>query len=138
MSERQSVELFEGQRALFGLFTNLISDAKPKEEYLVFSMDEENKSDAANLFFKNLAVRRKEKKLSVKLLQNVRYYKKETHTKLQLRYTKATLPQGVTIFRNTVVILSWNESPIAIRIESEPIACQFREFFLEQWKKGKK
>ena len=137
LSTKQSVEMFEGQKALFSLFTNLIKDAKPKEKYLIFSINEENKNDAVNLFFKNLAVRRKEKKLDVRLLKNIKHYKKEKHTKLKLKYTEFNLPQGITIFRNTVVILSWVESPIAIKIESETISNQLREFFLGQWKIAK-
>ena len=137
LSTKQSVEMFEGQKALFSLFTNLIKDAKAKEQYLIFSINEENKNDAANHYFKNLAVRRKEKKLDVRLLKNVKHYKKEKHTKLKLKYTEFNLPQGITIFRNTVVILSWVESPIAIKIESETISNQLREFFLGQWKIAK-
>jgi sugar-specific transcriptional regulator TrmB len=133
LSKKQSVEMYEGQKAVFSLFTELIKQAKPKELYLVFSINEENKNDAANLFFKNLAVRRKDKKLDVRLLKNIKYYKKEKHTKLKLRYTKFNLPQGITIFRNTVVILSWIETPIAIKIESEIISKQMKDFFLDLW-----
>ena len=125
--------MFEGQKAIFSLFTNLIKDTKSKEEYLIFSINEDNKNKAANLFFKNLAIRRKEKKLNTKLLKNIKYYKKEKHTKLKLRYTKFNLPQGITIFRNITIILSWVESPIAIKIESEIISSQLRGFFNQQW-----
>lgn len=137
LSKRQNVEIFEGQKAIFSLFTDLIHDAKPKELYLIFSINEENKNEQANLFFRNLTIRRKEKKLDVKLLKNIKYYKKEKHTKLKLKYTKFNLPQGITIFRNNVIILSWVESPIAINIESEIFADQLREFFLELWKIAK-
>jgi len=137
LSKKQSVEIFEGQKAIFTLFTDLIEDAKPNELYLVFSINEENKSDQANLFFRNLTLRRKAKKLDVRLLKNIRYYKKERHTKLKLKYTKFNLPQGITIFRNYIIILSWIESPIAIKIESEVFANQLRDFFLELWKAAK-
>ncbi len=136
-SKRQSVEMFEGQKALFSLFTDLIKDAKAREQYLIFSINEENKNEAANIFFKNLSVRRKEKKLDVRLLKNMKYYKKEKHTKLKLKNTEFNLPQGITVFRNTVIILSWIESPIALKIESETISNQFREFFLDLWKIAK-
>ena len=137
-STKQSVEMFEGQKAIFSLFTGLIKDAKPKEQYLVFSINEENKNDAAELFFKNLAARRQDKRMDVRLLKNMKYYKKENHTKVKLRYTEFNLPQGITIFRNIVVILSWAESPIAIKIESEAISEQLREFFLGLWSLAKK
>jgi len=133
LSRKQSVEMYEGQKAVFSLFTDLIKDAKAKELYLVFSINEENKNDATNLFFKNLAIRRKDKKLDVRLLKNIKYYKKEKHTKLKLRYTRFNLPQGITIFRKIVVILSWVETPIAIKIESETISSQMKDFFLDLW-----
>ena len=129
--------MYEGQKAIFSLFTNMISDAKPKEQYLVFSINEENKTDQANLFFKNLAIRRKEKKLDARLLKNIKFYVKEKHTKVKLRYTKFNLPQGITLFRNNVILLSWVESPVAIRIESEVFAQQLKKFFLDLWKIAK-
>jgi sugar-specific transcriptional regulator TrmB len=137
LSKRQSVEIFEGQKALFSLFTDLIHDAKPKELYLVFSIGEENKNKATNLFFKNLAVRRKERSLDVRLFKNLKHYQKEKHTKVKIRYTKFHLPQGITIFRDAVVLLSWVETPIAIKIQSEIIANQMRDFFLDLWKNSK-
>jgi len=135
--KKQSVEIFEGQKALFSLFVDLIEDAKPNELYLVFSINEENKNEQANLFFRNITLRRKAKKLDTRLLRNIKYFKKEKHTKLKLRYTKFNLPQGITIFRNYVIILSWVDSPIAIKIESEIFADQLRDFFLELWKVAK-
>ncbi|HII15528.1 MAG TPA: hypothetical protein HA362_04415 [Nanoarchaeota archaeon] len=134
---KQSVELYEGQKAIFTLFTSLISDAKPKESYLVFSINEENKTEQANLFFRNLAARRKEKRLDVRLLKNIKYYSKEKHTKLKLRYTSFNLPQGITIFRDYVVLLSWVESPAAVKLESRAFAGQLREFFMDLWKRAK-
>ncbi|MBI4450671.1 hypothetical protein HY642_01735 [Candidatus Woesearchaeota archaeon] len=134
---RQSVELFEGQKALFTLLTGLIEDAKPREQYLVFSIGEESKTEDAKLFFKNIAVRRKEKKLDVFVLKNNREYVKEEHTKVKLRYTRFDLPQGITVFRDTVVLVSWMHSPTAIRIESDAFASQLRTFFMQLWKEAK-
>ena len=119
------------------MFTNLIEDARPGEEYIVFSIDEEGKDEAANLFFKNLAVRRKDRRLDVKVLKNMRFYKKEHHTKLKLRYSNLNLPQGMTIFRNTLVILTWANPPLAIKVESETISTQLRDFFNDQWRNAK-
>jgi sugar-specific transcriptional regulator TrmB len=133
LSETQSVEIFEGQKAIFTLFSNAIDDAKPNEPYLIFSINEENKDDATNLFFKNLTIRRKEKKLDVQVLRNERFYLKEKHTKVKLRYTKFNLPQGITIFRDTVILLSWFDSPTAIKIQSKTMAVQLRIFFKELW-----
>jgi sugar-specific transcriptional regulator TrmB len=136
-SKKQSVELYEGQKAIFTLFSNLVSDAKPGEMYLVFSINEENKTEQANLFFKNLSVRRKAKQLDVRLLKHIGYYIKEKHTKLKLKYTKLNLPQGITVFRDYVILLSWQTNPIAIKIQSEAFAHQQRQFFFDLWKHAK-
>jgi len=136
-SHQQSVEMYEGQKAIFSLFTELIQSAKEKELYLVFSINEENKNEAANLFFKNLAVRRKEKKLDVRLLKNIKYYQKDKHTKVKIKYTSFNLPQGITLFRDKAIILSWSESPVAIKIESQVISQQWKNFFLDLWKKAR-
>ncbi len=137
LSIRQSVELYEGQKAVFSLFTNLIQDAKPKEQYLIFSINEENKNKYTNLFFKNISIRRKEKKLDVRLLKNKKYYNRIIHKNLKIKYTQFNLPQGITIFRNNIILLSWKNNPIAINIESEDFAQQLRQFFLELWKEAK-
>jgi len=138
LAKKQSVEIFEGQKAISSLFTDLIQGTKPNEPYLVFSINEENKSDQTNLFFRNLTIRRKEKKLDVRILRNMKYYVKEKHTKVKLRYTNFNLPQGITIFREYVILLSWIDSPIAIKIESEAFANQLKDFFLDLWKVAKK
>ncbi len=139
-SSKQSVEMFNGQNALFSLFTGLISESKKDEEYLIFSIDEENKNDQLNLFFRNLTIRRKEKNLNVKILKNIRFYKKEKHTKVQLRYTKFNLPQGITLFRDVVVLVTVDtqtNSVMAIKITSSVFANQLKVFFNELWLEAK-
>lgn len=137
LSKKQNVEIFEGQKAIFSLLTNLIENAKSGEPYLVFSINEENKNEQANLFFRSITLRRKEKGLDVRVLKNIKYYKKEKHTKLKIKYTDFILPQGITIFRNCVILLSWVEYPVAIKIESDIFADQLRAFFLDLWKIAK-
>ena len=137
LSKKQSVEMFEGQKAIFGLFRDFLEESKPKELYIAFAIDEENKDEKVNLLFRNLNLRKKEKKLDVRVLKNMKYYVKEKHTKIKLRFTNFNLPQGITVVRDTVILLSWNESPVAIKIESRIFAKEMREFFLELWKIAK-
>lgn len=135
--DRRHVEIYEGQKAIFGLFTDLIADARRGEVYLVFSINDENKNHSAELFLKNLAVRRKDKGLDTRLLRNIRFRKHEPHTKLKMRFSSLDLPQGITVFRDTVVFLTWEGEPSAIRITSKPFSDQWRAFFLQVWKTSK-
>jgi sugar-specific transcriptional regulator TrmB len=137
-SKKQSVELFEGEKAILRLFTNRIADAKPKELYVEFAMSENNKTEQINRHFRTLTLKKKEKGLDVRILKNIKDYKREKHTKVKLRYTQFNLPQGISIFRDSVIITSWGETPTAIKIESELYAKQYKEFFLELWVGAKK
>jgi len=49
-SKKQSVEMFEGQKAVFSLFVNLIRDAKPKEKYLIFSINDTPRTEVRGIF----------------------------------------------------------------------------------------
>lgn len=139
LAEKQSVELYEGQKAVFTMFANLIRDGRRKELYLIFSIGEEFKNPKIHRFFKILSLRRKVRGLDVRLLRTEKNRPKwkKRHRKVKIRYTKFDFPQGITIFRDTVIILAWEEIPYAIRIDSKIFADQFRNFFLQLWKSVK-
>ena len=136
----QSVELYTGYKAVFALFDELIHSAKSKEDYFVFAVKEHNKDEQMNRFFRTLTLRRKEKNLNVKILKNATARKglEKKHSKVKLKYTEFNLPQGITIFRNDVILISTsNKEPTAIRITSKSYAKEMHTFFLELWKKAK-
>lgn len=137
MAKKQSVEMFEGKKAIMTMFTSIIEDGRKGEEYLVFSIDDECKDEEINRFLRTLTLKRKEKELDVKLLKNKKHYKREEHGKLKLKYTDFNLPQGITIFKNSVILLTWSKNTTAIKIDSQDYAQQMRTFFLELWKKAK-
>jgi len=137
--KKQSVELYEGQKAVFTMFTNLIRDGRKNELYLIFSVGEEIKSKTAHRFFKIISARRKMRNMDVRLLRTERNRPswKTKHRKVKIRYTKFDFPQGITVFRDTVIILTWEEIPYVIRIDSKIFADSFRNFFLQLWKSAK-
>lgn len=137
IGKRQSVEIYEGQKAIFSLFNSLIADAKPWEKYMVFSVQEE-KTKEAHLFFKNLSTRRKPKKLDVLILRGAsnRPANEGKHTKVKIRYTSFDFPEGMTIFQDNVILLNWTNRS-AIRIQSKSFSKQFSNFFMQLWAKAK-
>lgn len=140
LAKKQSVELYEGQKAVFTMFTNLIRDGRRNEPYLIFSVGEEIKSQRIHRFFKILSARRKVRGMDVRLLRTERNRPswKKKHTKVKIRYTPFDFPQGITVFRDTVIVLTWEEVPYAIKIDSEVFANSFRKFFLQLWKSAKR
>ena len=139
LAKKQSVELYEGQKAVFAMFTSLFKDGRKNELYLIFSVGEEIKSPNAHRFFKIISARRKVRGLDVRLLRTERNRPswKTKHRKIKIRYTPFDFPQGITVFRDTVIILTWEEVPYVIRIDSKIFADSFRNFFLQLWKSAK-
>jgi len=143
--KKQSVEMFEGTKAVFNLLRNLIVDAKPKELYLAFTVrGEEHKNAIIRVLYKNFIKKRKEKKLDIRLLGNSKTrqlfeqsYTKKEFQETKLRFTDFNFPQGLTIFRDNIVMVTWGETPTAIKIQSEESSEQFRKFFLQLWKTAK-
>jgi sugar-specific transcriptional regulator TrmB len=142
---KQSVEIFEGKKAIFNLLRNLISDAKPREPYFAFTHGEEHREKTVRLFYKNFIKRRMEKKLDLRLLINrknkpifTKHYTQKEFKDSRVRFTAFNFPQGITIFRNMIIIVTWKGNPTAIKIESRQISQEFKEFFLGIWKISKR
>jgi len=143
--KKQSVEIFEGNKAIFRLFRNLIEDAHPREKYFSFTHGMEQDNENIRLFYKNFDRRRKEKKLNTLLLANSKsktlfkkIYAEQLKTTTKVRFTTFNFPQGLAIFRNNIVLITWKENHTAIKIESQQMANQFKNFFFQLWKTSKK
>jgi hypothetical protein len=123
----------------------MIEDAKTKEQYLAFTHGIEHQDKSISIFYKNFTKRRKDKRLDVRLLTNSRFkelfkriYAPEEFKRTKLRFTSFNFPQGLTIFRDNLILITWKDTPTAIKIESSQIAKEFRNFFLQLWKISKK
>jgi sugar-specific transcriptional regulator TrmB len=132
----QSVEMFVGAKAILTMFTNIIADVKKGEDYLIFALGEEKKSESENIILRTLTLRRKDKNLNVMMLKNKKYKNNELHTKIKIKYVDFDFPQGITVFRDKVIFLSWSnpEAPLAVVITSEEFSGEFKKFFGSIWK----
>jgi len=144
VEERLETEMVVGKKAIFSLLLNLIADAKPKEEYLSFSLTQEHEEEDVVLFYKNFNVRRWERKLNVKVLGNIavkpifeKNYPITLLRKTNLKYTTFNFPQGIIIFRNKTIFLNWEKTPTAVVITSSHTAEQFRRFFYDLYNREK-
>jgi len=142
--DRNETEMFVGNSAIFSMLNSLISDGKRGEPYLSFSLIEPHDHPDVVLFYKNFNLRRREKKLSVKVLVNKSvkriyeaHYTKSLLKKANVRYTSFTFPQGLIIFRNYVIFLNWSKQPMAVRVQSKLMAEQYSDFFMEFYNKEK-
>ncbi len=141
---KNSVEMFEGKRAIFTLLNDLIRDAEKNEDYFSFSLVEPHKDKEIIDFYQTYNLRRREKNLKVKVLVNNRVksiyeknYPIELLKKANVRYSDFHFPQGIIIFRNQLILLDWQDNPHAVKITNQKTASQFKEFFLEAYNKEK-
>lgn len=131
-----SVEFFEGLKGLTNLFNSILSDSKPNEDYLSFTLGDEFENKECLEWFNNLGRKREALKLKVKSLCSIKnkyLFMKVGNLKLLkksgLKFSNFEFPQGIVIFRDFVIFISWN--PVqAIKIKSEKISNDYRKFFL--------
>jgi len=143
--EKQSVEIYQGKKSIFALFHELIEDAKKNELYYSFSLGKEHEDKQIESFYKNFGEKRERKRLIVKILANKiteEIFKKVYSDSLYVlkrivRYTDFSFPQGITIFRNNIIMIDW-ENSTAILIQSRKIAEEYKRFFEHLWKIAKK
>jgi hypothetical protein len=141
-SETKSASLFVGLKALRALFTGLVQKCRKGEHFLGFSSGTAYTPEAA-AFYDWWGHRKKLLHLKDLLLVS-HSHKREFEQTIRpeslsavlakTRYSKIVFPGDVAIFRDCVVLLSWEDEPTAICIADRAIAEQYRLFFMHAWK----
>ncbi len=136
-------EIYEGLPGLTNLFNMLFSEAKPGDLYLSFTLSEEFKNENYLKWFNNLGIRRIALKLNVKALCPKKFktlFKKlgnpEILSRTKLRFSNFEFPQGIVIFHDSIVFLSFDKNVKAIRINDSKFSKQYRNFFLQIYASG--
>ncbi|MFZ5955533.1 MAG: TrmB family transcriptional regulator [Nanoarchaeota archaeon] len=143
--KNQSVEIFEGFKAIKIMLIAIIQDAKKGEEFYGFSTGKTSSNKEIEEFYEWWGERKKISGLKDHLLissenkkefesnileQDWEYVKKKT------KYSRISFPGDVAIFRENVIMLNYETTPTAILIKSEEISKQYKDFFLGIWKKS--
>ena len=68
--KRQKVEIFEGIKSITTLMINLIENSKKGDEWLSFSVGEDELTEKGETFWDKVGIARYEKELNIKLLDN--------------------------------------------------------------------
>jgi len=142
ISGKQSVEIFEGMKAITSLLIGLIEEADKGEEWLSFSVGEDELIEKGEIFWDKVGVARYEKGLRVKLLDNEDYKEKIRRTYGErwkyiskiMRFGKTLFPTTTIIFQGRIILLNLLSDPeTAIVIESDELLEFYRKFFMQQW-----
>ncbi len=142
--EEESAQIHKGIKGMASAFKNLLEEFNPNEEYYFFNVSEEELITFKAIdFFKNYHLKRVAKKVKVKgiadpSLKYLDYQKKVTGKLSEIRYYELTMPVGMTIGKNRILIMMFGENPIVYEMISKRLANHYKKFFLELWKKASK
>ena len=139
--EKQSVELYEGFKAIRSLFLGILDQAKKGEDWYGFGVGI-YPNEQVKEFYNWLGELKHNTGVKDHLLTSAKHKKdieegveKESLKEFRkmTRYVNVAFPGDVAIFRNHVIILNW-EDESAIHIKSKNLAGQYKNFFLSLWK----
>lgn len=140
--DKQEATVYEGFEGVRVAVDNILNIMKRNEEYYVFALGEELKTEKLRRFFKRYHALRVKKSVKVKLIANPnvrrsfsKYYK---YKGTKLRFTKLNLPTGIFVFNGYVMTVVWGEEPTAFVIKSKKNYEKYKEFFEEMWRIAKK
>ena len=142
--EEESAQVYKGIRGIRVAFSNLLEELNKGEEYYFFGVSKEEMSNKQVLvFFQNLHAKRIAKGIHVKgiadtILREL-YSKTPIFKKMfSIRYYDLTLPTGIVIGKNRILILIWGIENTCYELISKRAADRYREFFNKIWEKAKK
>ena len=137
--EKQNAEIYEGIKGVTTMLNKLIEDTKSNDTYYFFAIDVSELNKEIQIFFEKYDAKRKAKKLIVKGLARKELkplFKKRKY--LNVRYVNFPIPSNISICNNKMVLISWEEKPSGILIQSKQIIESEKKFFEELWKKAYK
>lgn len=134
VKEKPVVEFFEGIKGLINMFNQFIADGKRGDEFLFFTTDVEEKNIEIQKFYRQYDVKRKAKGLIVKGLAPTRFkplFKDRPIPKV--RYIDFPIPANIAMFKDKMVLVSWEEVPTGVLLKSEQIVDKLKSFFNSIW-----
>ncbi len=133
----QHAEVYESMSGLKAAFNNILETVKQGEEYLVFTLGDELKSEELKRFFSIYHTKRIGKKIKVRLIANKKikeiFSKYHSYQGMAVRYTDLKLPTGIFIYEHKVMTVVWEENPACFVITSKRNAQRYKDFFEEIW-----
>ncbi len=133
--EKPQAEIFEGIKGMINLLNELIEDAKPKDNYYFFAMDESGLNVEIQKFFEKYDAKRKNKGLIVRgIARKELEFLFENRKVLKMKYVDHQIPSNISICNNKMAMISWGEKPTGILIKSEQLCKSQIEFFESLWK----
>ncbi|MGM5479955.1 MAG: TrmB family transcriptional regulator [Nanobdellota archaeon] len=136
--EQESTQIYTGVKGISAAFQNLLSELNKNDEYLFFSINpNELTSKEMDLFFSNYHLKRIEKGIKLRGIVHPQlknsYLKKVLHRDFKIKHHKLTMPTGVIIGKNRILMPLWGDQNICYEIISNRMVNRYKEFFSKLW-----
>lgn len=140
--EQESAQVYTGVRGISAAFENLLKELKKGEEYCFFSINSnELRSKGMELFFKNYHQKRIEKGIKVRGIVSPAispdFMKEVLNKNYSIKYYQLTLPTGIIIGKNRMLMPLWGETNVCYEIVSKRMTERYQMFFEQLWKAAK-
>jgi sugar-specific transcriptional regulator TrmB len=137
--KKNSAEIFTGDKGLRTAYEILLSNSpkKKKNDILRYFYPHAGYHDVATPFYSRLYQFQRSKKIGQRGIATTDFrnseHFKEVPNDLNLRFVNFPLPGTMDIFKDKLLIISWNNTATGILIVSEEIAEHFKSYFDKIW-----
>ncbi len=128
-----TTEVYEGYRGISTAMLSALDDTRKGDVYKYFAGKEATLSDEAIAVFARIDDFRKRKGLVVKGIAAKGTRKLRQYAASEIRFTSQKIPPAMNIYKDSIIIFSLSEKPVAIRIRSKEIAKQYHELWDSIW-----
>jgi HTH-type transcriptional regulator, sugar sensing transcriptional regulator len=136
--KNNSAEVFVGDKGLRTAYEILLSNSfRKKNDILRYFYPHAGYHDVATPFYSRLYQFQKSKKIEQRGIATIAFrnskHFKEIPKDVIMRFVNFPLPGTMDIFRDKLLIISWNNTVTGILIVSEEIAEHFKSYFDKIW-----
>jgi sugar-specific transcriptional regulator TrmB len=137
-----SARVFRGIKGLQAAYAEILLSMKRGEEYYFFQFPKKQLLNEHLLqFYRIYHQKRARAGIKVKGLAHpstrtiITPIYKLPNT--EIRYLDEFTPIGMVIYKNRIITIEWEETPVAFVIESESVAESYKKFFKQKWEQAK-
>jgi HTH-type transcriptional regulator, sugar sensing transcriptional regulator len=133
--KRNSAEIFVGLKGIRTAYEVLLNDGS-RSDVLRYFYPFDDYHEIASPFYGRLHLFQKQKKVEQRGIGTTRFEKSRHYRELKdvnMRFVPFPLPGTIDIFRDRVLIVSW-DSATGILVSSKEIADHFKQYFDSVWK----
>lgn len=135
--EKQETNFYTGIEGLKTVFQNQLELGGNNKEILILGASQ-SAFEILPFYFKWYDLDRIKKKIKVRMIASEKLSKKIPLAEIKYLPQKYANPLAINIWEDTVAIILWKKSPIAIVIKNSEIADSYKKYFELAWKSAKK